>query len=235
MNLLECTVQSWSHLRQLFEANFHATYSRPGHEDDLFACVQKPDEHLWDFIHRFSEIRNTIPDMSEDRVIVAFKQGCKDERTTEKLATKNLKTVAELYKILDTMAKAANTRARMHDQSDAEDNKKNKDKKRKTGEAEVLVMGKGKAPPRQQGKPKDLPVYCPIHHSTKHSFVDCLVYKKRKQEEEQACRPEGLIRQEPPKRRADPHNDDYPTALGENEIAIICGGTATPASKTKLK
>ena len=46
MNLPECTVQSWDHLRQLFEAKFHATYSHLGHEDDLFVCVQKFDEHL---------------------------------------------------------------------------------------------------------------------------------------------------------------------------------------------
>ena len=111
MNLPECTVQFWSHLCQLFEANFHATYSSPGHEDDLFACIQKPDEHLQDFIHWFSKIRNTIPDMSEDWVIVAFKQGCKDERTAKKLATKNPKTVAELYKILDATTKAAGARA----------------------------------------------------------------------------------------------------------------------------
>ena len=39
MNLLECMVQSWAHLHLLFKANFHVTYSRPGHEDDLFACV----------------------------------------------------------------------------------------------------------------------------------------------------------------------------------------------------
>jgi hypothetical protein len=77
MNLPECTVQSWNHLRQLFEANFHATYSRPRSEDDLFTFVQKSDEHLRDFIRRFSEIRNTIPNMTEDRVIIAFKQdGC---------------------------------------------------------------------------------------------------------------------------------------------------------------
>lgn len=72
-NLPDCTIQSWGHLCQLFEANFHATYNRPGHEDDLFACVQKPDEHFRDYIHRFSETCNTIPDMSEDRVIMAFK------------------------------------------------------------------------------------------------------------------------------------------------------------------
>ena len=49
--------------------------------------------------------------MSEDRVIMAFKQGSKDERTAEKLATKNLKTVTELYKILDATTKAVVARA----------------------------------------------------------------------------------------------------------------------------
>ena len=111
MNLPECTVQSWNHLRQLFKANFHATYSHPSHEDLQFACVQKLDEHLWDFIHRFSEIHNTIPDMSEDRVIMPFKQGFKDERTMEKLATKNPKTIVELYKILNATVMSANARA----------------------------------------------------------------------------------------------------------------------------
>ena len=66
----------------MFEANFHATYTHLGQEDDLFTGIQRPDESLWDFIRRFYYIRNTILDMIEDRVIVAFKQGCKDERTT---------------------------------------------------------------------------------------------------------------------------------------------------------
>lgn len=45
--------------------------------------------------------------MIEDRVIVAFKQGCKDERTMEQLATKNPKTMAKLYKIIEATAKVA--------------------------------------------------------------------------------------------------------------------------------
>ena len=65
--------------------------------------------------------------MSEDQVIVAFKQWCKDERTAEKLATKNLKTVAKLNKILNATAKIADAQAQMHGHSDAEDKKeKNK-------------------------------------------------------------------------------------------------------------
>ena len=48
--------------------------------------------------------------MIEDRVIIAFEQGYKDEKTAEKLATKNPKIVAELYKIIEAMAKAADAR-----------------------------------------------------------------------------------------------------------------------------
>jgi hypothetical protein len=59
-----------------------------------------------------------IPDMIEDRVIVAFKQGCKDEKTTEKLVIKNPKMVAELYKIIEATAKVADARAQVHGQLD---------------------------------------------------------------------------------------------------------------------
>ena len=58
----------------MFEANFHATYTRPSQEDDLFACIYKPNESLREFIRRFSDIRNTIPDMIGDQVVIAFKK-----------------------------------------------------------------------------------------------------------------------------------------------------------------
>ena len=84
-------------------------------------------------------------------MIVAFKQGCKDERTNEKLATKNLKKVAILYKIIEATVKAVDARARVHGQPKssqaAEDKKKNKDKKSKNRDTDVLAMEKGKAPP----------------------------------------------------------------------------------------
>jgi len=49
--------------------------------------------------------------MIEYRVIVAFKQGCKDEEATEKLATKKPKMVDELYKIIEATTKVADARA----------------------------------------------------------------------------------------------------------------------------
>lgn len=83
----------------------------------------------------------------------------------------------------------------MHEPSE-DDKKKGKDKKHKP-EIEVLAANKGKAQPQRQGKPDDLTIYCPIHRSTKHSFAECLVYKKQRQEE-QARKAEAPIRREPP-------------------------------------
>ena len=60
--------------------------------------------------------------------------------------------VAELDKIIEVVAKAADARARVHGQFDAsrsaEDKKKGKDKKRKNGDAKILTAKKGKAPPQ---------------------------------------------------------------------------------------
>ena len=62
--------------------------------------------------------------MIEDQVIVAFKQSYKDEKTNEKLAIKNPKMVAELYKIIEATAKVADARARVHDNSTPPDQRR---------------------------------------------------------------------------------------------------------------
>jgi hypothetical protein len=128
--------------------------------------------------------------MIEDWVIVAFKQGYKDERTTKKLAVKNPKTVDELYKIIEVMAKAADARAWVQGQADTSrsEEEKRKGKNKCKNIAEILIAKKGKGLPQYQGKPEDLPVYYPVHRSTKHSITECSVYKKQKHEEEQQCR-----------------------------------------------
>lgn len=87
------------------------TYNHPRIEDDLLTCAQKSNEHLREFIRRFGEIHNTIHGMSEDHLIMAFKQGCKDKQTMEKLATKNPKTVTSLFMIVDVNSRAVDARA----------------------------------------------------------------------------------------------------------------------------
>ena len=70
--------------------------------------------------------------------------------------------VAELDKIIEVVAKAADARARVQRQLDASRSAEDK-KKRKNEDTEILTAEKGKAPPGCQGKPDDIPVYCPVH------------------------------------------------------------------------
>jgi hypothetical protein len=87
MNLPEGTLHSWLELCRLFTANFESSYARPSNETDLHAIQQRPRETLRSFVQRFSQVRNTIPRISNASVVVAFCQGVRDEKMLEKLAT----------------------------------------------------------------------------------------------------------------------------------------------------
>jgi hypothetical protein len=72
MNLLEGSLTSWQELCRQFTSNFESAYARPGNETDLHAVQQRPRESLCSFIQWFSQVRNTIPHISNASVVVAF-------------------------------------------------------------------------------------------------------------------------------------------------------------------
>ena len=84
---------------------------RPGLECDLHTIKQQEGEMLRCFIQRFSQVRNTIPRIAPHAVIIAFRQGVRDERMLEKLGTHEVETTAELFALADKCAKAAKARA----------------------------------------------------------------------------------------------------------------------------
>ena len=94
-----------------FVVNFESSYARPGTESDLLAVQQRPGETLRSFTQRFSQIRNTIPKISASAIILAFRQGVRDKKMLEKLATKEVDDVGELFSLADKCAKAAEGRA----------------------------------------------------------------------------------------------------------------------------
>ena len=55
------------------QSNFKSCYAKPGKEDDLHRLRQTPLENLRQFVKRFIEVRNTIPNVSNDSVIRDFK------------------------------------------------------------------------------------------------------------------------------------------------------------------
>jgi hypothetical protein len=87
--------------------NFESAYTRQGNETDLHAVQQRLGESLRSFIQRFSHVRNTIPRISNASVVVAFRQGVRDEKMLEKVATHDVQDVSALFSRADKCARAA--------------------------------------------------------------------------------------------------------------------------------
>jgi hypothetical protein len=111
MNLPKETLDSWPEWCRQFTTNFENAYARPGNETDLHAVQQRPGESLRSFIQQFSQVRNTIPCISNASVVVAFHQGVRDEKMLEKLATHDIQDVSALFNLADKSARAAEGRA----------------------------------------------------------------------------------------------------------------------------
>jgi hypothetical protein len=72
---------------------------------------QEPEETLRTFISRFTKVRGTIPCISDASIITAFRQGVRDEKMLEKLATHNVESVTTLFALANKCARAAEGRA----------------------------------------------------------------------------------------------------------------------------
>jgi hypothetical protein len=72
---------------------------------------QEPGETLWTFISRFTRVRGTIPRISDASIITAFRQGVRDEKMLEKLATHDVETITTLFALADKCVRAAEGRA----------------------------------------------------------------------------------------------------------------------------
>jgi hypothetical protein len=92
-------------------ANFASAYQQHGVEAHLHAVRQEPGETLRAFISRFTKIRGTIPCISDASIITAFRQGVRDEKMLEKLATRDVDNVTTLFALAEKCARAAEGRA----------------------------------------------------------------------------------------------------------------------------
>jgi hypothetical protein len=111
MNLTLGSVYSWEELCAWFVANFTSAYQQHGVEAHLHAVRQEPGETLWKFICRFTKVRGTIPRISDASIITAFRQGVRDQKMLEKLATHDVETVPTLFALADKCARAIEGRA----------------------------------------------------------------------------------------------------------------------------
>jgi hypothetical protein len=173
-------------------ANFASAYQRHGVEAHLHAVRQEPGETLRAFISRFTKVRGTIPRISDASIISAFRQGVRDEKMLEKLATRDVDDVTALLALADKCARAAEGRA-WHSAPQVEVTKtcdsdvvtqgggRKKKKSKNHGHekprfavsvAAATAGGQGERDkrPRTQGYSGDT---CPVHPKSRHRAADC--------------------------------------------------------------
>jgi hypothetical protein len=91
--------------------NFAGAYRQHGVEAHLHAVRQEPGETLQTFISRFTKVQDTITRISDASIITAFRQGVRDEKMLEKLATHDMETVPTLFALAEKCARAIEGRA----------------------------------------------------------------------------------------------------------------------------
>jgi hypothetical protein len=101
------SIYSWEELCARFVTNFASAYQQHDVEAHLHAVRQELGETLRMFISRFTKVRGTIPHISNASIITTFRQGVRDEKMLEKLATHDMETVPTLFALADKCARAA--------------------------------------------------------------------------------------------------------------------------------
>jgi hypothetical protein len=208
MNLPEGTLHSWSELCHQFTANFQSAYAQPGNKTDLHTIQQRLGESLRSFIQWFSQVCNIILRISNAFVVVAFRQGVRDEKMLEKLTTHDVQDVSALFSLTDKCTRAAEGHAwhspaaqvakgestpSVGAQAQGGGNGNGNNNKKKAGDNQPLagaptaaaaMAGGGRGNPRGNKRPRQPSnsdggsTKCPVHNSTHHTAAECQEIKK---------------------------------------------------------
>jgi hypothetical protein len=90
------SIGSWGELENQFARNFRSTYKCPASLEEIKACVQRKGETLRSYIQRWSVIKNSAEDVSNERAIDAFLAGLRRSDLMEEIGRTRPTTVAEL-------------------------------------------------------------------------------------------------------------------------------------------
>jgi hypothetical protein len=93
------TIGSWEELTKQFMSNFKSTYKWPASIEEVKACVQQRGETLGVYIQRWSIIKNSAVEVSDERAIDAFIVGLRRGDLVEEMGRIKPKTVSDLMDI----------------------------------------------------------------------------------------------------------------------------------------
>jgi hypothetical protein len=230
MNLAPESIYSWEELCARFIANFASAYQQHGVEAHLHAVRQEPGETLRTFISCFTKVQGTIPRISDASIITAFRQGVRDEKMLEKLATHDVETVPTLFALADKCARAAEgrawhsvpqTKAARSDAISRDDRKKKNHgyERLQVAAPTVAATARGRGErnkrPQPQGSNNSL---CHVHPNAHHGASECReiirLVKRVSERRKQPSRGGTPPRHRPGKERVD--NDEV--AAGDQEL-----------------
>jgi hypothetical protein len=69
------------------------------HTEEVKSCIQRKDETLHSYIQRWSIIKNSAEDVSDERAVDAFSAGLRRSDLVEELGRTNPRTVSELMEV----------------------------------------------------------------------------------------------------------------------------------------
>jgi hypothetical protein len=91
-------------LENQFARNFRSTYKRPASLEEIKSCMQKKGETLRSYIQRWSVIKNSAEDVSDERAIDAFSAGLRRLDLMEEIGRTRTRTVSELMEAANRFA-----------------------------------------------------------------------------------------------------------------------------------
>ena len=96
MHLPKESIHSWAELCTRFVSAFQGGFKRPGTLIQLHAIVQGKGERLREFMLRFLQVANTIPEAEDAAIIGAFMMNVRDRKMREEL---NMHPVKNTHKL----------------------------------------------------------------------------------------------------------------------------------------
>jgi hypothetical protein len=97
------SIGSWGELESQFARNFRSTYKRPASLEKVKSCRQGRDKTLRSYIQRWSVIKNSAEDVSDERAIDAFSAGLRRSDLVEEIGRIKPRTVLELMGIANSL------------------------------------------------------------------------------------------------------------------------------------
>jgi predicted nucleic acid-binding Zn-ribbon protein len=98
------TIGSWEKLTKQFTSNFKSTYKWPASIEEVKACVQQHNETLREYIQRWSIIKNSVVEVSDERAIDAFTLELQRGDLVKEMDMLKPKTVSDLMDIANRFA-----------------------------------------------------------------------------------------------------------------------------------